>query len=54
MSQDCEESTFPPAFQDGWFREFSTLWPGQAFSLQVEEILYQGKSKYQDVVVFKR
>ncbi|PAV64726.1 hypothetical protein WR25_20560 [Diploscapter pachys] len=28
-------------------------WPGQAFSLQVNEVLFQGKSKYQDVLVFK-
>lgn len=29
-------------------------WPGQAFSLQVEEVLFHEKSKYQDVLVFKR
>ena len=29
-------------------------WPGQAFSLQIKEVLFQGKSKYQDVLVFKR
>lgn len=35
--------------------EFSEgqAWPGQAFSLQVEEVLYEGKSKFQDVLVFK-
>lgn len=29
-------------------------WPGQAFSLQVEEVLFHEKSLYQDVLVFKR
>ncbi|XP_041129733.1 spermidine synthase-like [Polyodon spathula] len=39
--------------KDGWFTETCTLWPGQALSLQVEEILYQQKSQFQDVMVFK-
>lgn len=29
------------------------MWPGQAMTLRVEEILYVGKLKYQDVLVFK-
>uniref|UniRef100_A0A3Q1HIF8 Spermidine synthase n=1 Tax=Acanthochromis polyacanthus TaxID=80966 RepID=A0A3Q1HIF8_9TELE len=41
-----------PAF-DGWFTESCALWPGQAMSLQVEEVLYNKKSKFQDVMVFK-
>ncbi|KAK0395139.1 hypothetical protein QR680_001135 [Steinernema hermaphroditum] len=28
-------------------------WPGQAFSLQIEEVLFHEKSLYQDVLVFK-
>lgn len=28
-------------------------WSGQAFSLQVDELLFSGKSKFQDVIVFK-
>lgn len=47
----------PPAMdiiKDGWFTETCTLWPGQAMSLQVEEELYHKKSKFQDVMVFKR
>lgn len=40
-------------FVDGWFVERSPLWPGQAMSLEVEEILYEGKSEFQDVIVFK-
>lgn len=40
--------------KDGWFSELSELWPGQCMSLQVEEVLYNEKSKYQDIIVFKR
>ena len=29
-------------------------WPGQAFSLQIDQVLFHQKSKYQDVLVFKR
>lgn len=38
---------------DGWFHERNKLWPGQCMSLKVKEILYHGKSKYQDVLVFE-
>ncbi|KAK3599595.1 hypothetical protein CHS0354_035836 [Potamilus streckersoni] len=41
------------AFKKGWFSELSELWPGQAMSLQVEEVLLHEKSKYQDVMVFR-
>ncbi|WAR15329.1 SPEE-like protein [Mya arenaria] len=37
--------------KDGWFSEINALWPGQAMSLQVEEILFHEKSKFQDVIV---
>ena len=40
--------------QNGWFSEINDQWPGQALSLEVEEILFEGKSKYQDILVFKR
>ena len=39
---------------DSWFTESDSLWPGQAFSLQIEKILYRGNSKFQDILVFKR
>ena len=42
------------SIKDGWFTETCTLWPGQAMSLEVEEVLYHQKSKFQDVMVFKR
>ena len=40
--------------QKGWFSELGELWKGQAFSLEVEELLFHEKSKFQDVIVFKR
>ncbi|KAK9496301.1 Spermine/spermidine synthase-domain-containing protein [Lipomyces doorenjongii] len=40
--------------KDGWFREISDeLWPGQAMTLRVNQILHVEKSKYQDVLVFE-
>ncbi|TDH68422.1 hypothetical protein CCR75_007869 [Bremia lactucae] len=36
-----------------WFSETEAMWPGQKFSLQVEEVLFRGKSEYQDVLVFR-
>jgi len=38
---------------DGWFHERGVLWPGQAMSLKVEEVLDHHRSEYQDVLVFK-
>lgn len=38
-----------------WFRESnSEFWPGQEFSIEIEKILYQQRSKYQDIFVFQR
>ncbi|URD97734.1 Spermine/spermidine synthase [Musa troglodytarum] len=37
----------------GWFSELSPMWPGEAHSLKVEKILFQGKSDYQNVLVFQ-
>lgn len=34
---------------DGWFREISDMWPGQAMTLKVNKILHHEKSLYQDV-----
>ncbi|KAI8807886.1 Spermidine/spermine synthase [Cladochytrium replicatum] len=42
-----------PNIVDGWFKESATMWPGQAMSLQVVEILHHEKSLYQDVLVFQ-
>jgi spermidine synthase len=38
---------------DGWFREISSQWPGQAMALKVTKILHVEKSSYQDVLVFQ-
>ena len=38
---------------DGWFGESETMWPGQRFSIQVEEVLLNGRSEFQDILVFK-
>ena len=42
------------ALPKGWFSELGDLWAGQSFSLEVDEVLFHEKSKYQDVMVFKR
>ncbi|SCU92389.1 LAMI_0E10132g1_1 [Lachancea mirantina] len=50
MSQDITH----PTIKDGWFREISdTMWPGEAMTLKVEQVLVHEKSKYQDVLIFK-
>ena len=37
----------------GWFSEVSDeMWPGQALSLKIDEVLFRGKSDFQDVMVF--
>ena len=38
---------------DGWFHERGPLWPGQAFTLQIKEVLYHKTSMFQDVLVFE-
>jgi spermidine synthase len=38
---------------DGWFREISSQWPGQAMTLKVTKIVHVEKSPYQDVLVFQ-
>eukprot|EP00736_Rhodelphis_marinus_P008398 Rmarinus@m.15437 len=39
--------------KDGWFSEKGPMWKGQAMTLEVEEVLFDEHSKYQDVLVFK-
>jgi len=41
------------AIHKGWFSELSTMWPGQCFSLEVDQVLCHEKSKYQDVMVLQ-
>ncbi|KAI0762414.1 S-adenosyl-L-methionine-dependent methyltransferase [Fomes fomentarius] len=40
--------------QDGWFKEISPEWPGQAMSLKVNKILHVEQSLYQDVLCTER
>ncbi|KZV66301.1 saccharopine dehydrogenase [Peniophora sp. CONT] len=42
-----------PSIRDGWFREISSQWPGQAMTLKVNKILHVEKSLFQDVLVFE-
>ncbi|GAB1193589.1 putrescine aminopropyltransferase [Aspergillus pseudonomiae] len=42
-----------PTIKDGWFSEQSSMWPGQAMNLKVNQILHHEKSKYQDVLIFE-
>ena len=42
-----------PSIVDGWFREISSQWPGQAMTLKVTKVLHVEKSLYQDVLVFE-
>ncbi|XP_065837121.1 spermidine synthase-like [Oscarella lobularis] len=38
--------------QEGWFSESDHLWPGQKLSFEVTDVLYEGRSAFQDVLVF--
>ena len=38
---------------DGWFAETEAMWPGQKFCIQVEEVLLNGRSEFQDILVFR-
>lgn len=38
---------------DGWFHERGELWPGQAMSLKVKEVLDHHRSDFQDILVFQ-
>ncbi|VUZ95959.1 spermidine synthase, putative [Plasmodium vivax] len=40
-------------FSKNWFSEFSLMWPGQAFSLEIKKVIHQAKSKYQSILVFE-
>ncbi|KAI5797428.1 Spermine/spermidine synthase-domain-containing protein [Peziza echinospora] len=49
MSNELVHATI----KDGWFREISDMWPGQAMTLKVNKVLHVEKSKYQDVLIFE-
>ena len=33
--------------KQGWFTELSSMWPGQGLSLEVKDILFRQRSKFQ-------
>ncbi|NP_001156229.1 spermidine synthase-like [Acyrthosiphon pisum] len=37
----------------GWFSELTDLLPGRSFSMEVEQVLHQEQSKYQEILVLK-
>lgn len=39
--------------KDGWFFETCPMWPGMGFSLQIEKVLYSGKSQFQMIEVYQ-
>ena len=38
---------------DGWFSEICPMWQGVALSLEIEEVLYSQKSRYQQIDLFQ-
>ncbi|XP_035580014.1 spermidine synthase-like [Zalophus californianus] len=47
-------AAFGPAdIHEGWLHETCSLWPGQALSLQVVQLLHHQRSWYQDILVFR-
>lgn len=51
--QDWHTSGFANFRPDGWFREIGPLWPGQAMTIKVNEVLHHEKSQYQDILIFE-
>ncbi|MCP4669850.1 MAG: spermidine synthase [Desulfobacula sp.] len=37
---------------DGWFSEICPMWPGIALSIEIEEVLYSNRSKFQQIDMF--
>lgn len=35
-----------------WFKEENELWPGQRFELKIKEVLFKGRTMFQEVLVF--
>jgi len=56
MSSQAITSSLPSIkdrLVNGWFMEINDQWPGQAMSLQVDKVLFEQKSEYQEVFVFQ-
>ncbi len=39
--------------KDGWFSEICPMWPGISLSLEIEEVLYSKKSKFQQIDMYQ-
>lgn len=58
MEATLQELNFTPSnsaeelIKDGWFGEKEVMWPGQKFSLKVTNLLVNGRSQFQDFIVF--
>ena len=39
--------------ESGWFFEKNQQWPGQAFGLEMKEVLLKETTKYQELMVFE-
>lgn len=59
MSYNISNITVTPSssadtlIKGGWFSETEAMWPGQKFSIQCEEVLLNGRSLFQDILVFR-
>ncbi len=38
---------------DGWFSEICPMWPGVALSIEIQEVLYSKKSKFQQIDLYQ-
>ncbi len=38
---------------DGWFSEICPMWPGVALSLEIQEVLYSKRSKFQQIDLYR-
>ncbi len=38
---------------DGWFSEICPMWPGISLSLEIEEVLYSAKSRFQQIDLYQ-
>ena len=41
------------SIENGWFYEKNSQWPGQAMGLEIQEMLLEQRTKYQDLKVFQ-
>ena len=49
----CTQAKRMELIVDGWFHEKNQMWPHQATSLEVSEVLASERSKYQDILLFR-